>query len=110
KIEKIESEVIRPSTEDVPPALRDNRLAAVLFRNTRDSLGAHAEDAAIAIDQVIRENAIVGWKENVDRQKVMRQGIDDYLFDLSERTGADWPIEVIDRVIDTSLERARAVL
>ena len=110
QVEKIESEVVRPSTDDVPPALRDNRLAAVLFRNTRDSLGDHAEEAVIAMEQVIRENAIVGWKDNVDRQKAMRQGIDDYLFDLSERTGADWPIEVIDRVIDTSLERARAVL
>lgn len=110
QVETIENEVTRPKSEDVPEQVRGRRLAAILYRNTRDVLGDSATDAAAAIDEIIESRAIVGWKENEDRQKRMRQAIDDYLFDLDDNQGLDLTIEQIDCLIDTCLERARAVL
>lgn len=110
QVEAVESEVLTPTSGDVPERLRDSRLGAVIFRNIRDLLGDASEAAAIRIESIIREKAIVGWKENADRQKEMRQDIDDYLFDLKDQTRADWAVETIEKAVDTALERARAVL
>ncbi|MCC5821658.1 MAG: HsdR family type I site-specific deoxyribonuclease [Phycisphaerales bacterium] len=110
QIEAVEEEVVRPTASDVPSSLKETRLGAVVFRNIKDILGPAAEQAALAIDRIIHEKAIVGWAENGDCQKEMRQAIDDFLFDLSEQTGSHWSIETIDQTIDVALERARAVL
>jgi len=110
QVERIENEVLRPKSDDVPDSLRERRLATVLFRNTRDVLRDSALDAAAAIDQLIEDRAIVGWKYNDDRQKEMRQQIDDYLFDLNQQRSLGLTIEQIDAVIDVCMERARAVL
>ncbi|HNO80332.1 MAG TPA: HsdR family type I site-specific deoxyribonuclease [Phycisphaerae bacterium] len=110
QVEQIEKEILRPRSDDVPPPLRDRRLAVVLFRNLRDTMREAAVDAAAAIDEIIESRAIVGWKENQDRQKEMRQAIDDYLFDLNDEHQLDLSIEQIDAVIDSCMERARAIL
>lgn len=110
EVEAVESEVVRPTAHDVPESLKDTRLGAVIFRNTKGELGEASEQAALTIDSIIRERAIVGWKDNVDCQKSMRQAIDDFLFELSDDAGSDWSLETIDKVVDIAIERARAVL
>lgn len=110
QIEDVESEVIRPTADDVPESLRDSRLGAIIFRNISVDLGDASEQAAVSIASIIRDRAIVGWKDNVDCQKSMRQEIDDFLFELGDAVGAIWTLETIDRVVDMSIERARAVL
>jgi len=110
QVEAVEQEVVKPTTQDVPESLKDSRLGAVIFRNVKDELGEASERAACMIDQIIRDRAIVGWKNNADSQKSMRQAIDDLLFDLGEDTDSNWPLEIIDKVVDISIERARAIL
>ena len=110
QVEEVESEVIRPTADDVPESLRDSRLGAIIFRNIKDEIGDASEQAAVGIESIIRDRAIVGWKDNVDCQKSMRQAIDDFLFELGDAGGASWTLDTIDRVVDMSLERARAVL
>ena len=110
QVEKIEEEVLRPKSDDVPEAIRANRLAAVIYRNTQETLGDKGPEAAAAIDEIIESRAIVGWKDNDDRQKQMRQAVDDYLFDLNEEHQLGLSVEQIDRLIDLCMERARAVL
>ncbi|MFG0245392.1 MAG: type I restriction endonuclease subunit R [Phycisphaerales bacterium JB052] len=110
QVEAVEQEVVRPTTQDVPESLKDSRLGAVIFRNIKEELGEASERAANLIDQIIRDRAIVGWKNNADSQKSMRQAIDDLLFDLGEDTDSNWPLEIIDKVVDISIERARAIL
>ncbi|GFO81317.1 MAG: hypothetical protein A49_09440 [Methyloceanibacter sp.] len=110
QVEQIENEVLQPRSDDVPEPLRDRRLAVVLFRNLRESMGKAAVDTAAAIDEIIESRAIVGWKENEDRQKEMRQAIDDYLFDVNDEQQLELSIEHIDALIDSCMERARAIL
>lgn len=110
QVEDVESEVIRPTADDVPESLRDSRLGAIIFRNIKDEIGDASEQAAVGIESIIRDRAIVGWKDNVDCQKSMRQAIDDFLFELGDAGGASWTLDTVDRVVDMSLERARAVL
>lgn len=110
QVEQIEEQVLRPKADDVPEQLRDRRLAAVLYRNTAEVLGSDAVDAAREIDHIVESRAIVGWKDNDDRQKQMRQAIDDYLFELNEGRDAELTLEQIDKLIDLCMDRARAVL
>ncbi|MCA9250638.1 MAG: type I restriction endonuclease subunit R [Phycisphaerales bacterium] len=110
QVEHIEEQALRPKADDVPEQLRDRRLAAVLFRNLSESLGDEAADAARSIDEIIEQRAIVGWKDNDDCQKQMRQAIDDYLFDLNDSRESVLSMDDIDRLIDFCMERARAVL
>ena len=110
RVEEVEEEVIRPKASDVPELVRRSKLATVLFRNTLDLLGEATAEAAVQIDKAIQELAIVGWKDNEDRQKLMRQAIDDYLFELDDERSLGLSTEQIDAVIDTILDRAKAVM
>ena len=64
-------------------------------------------DAALAIDQAIREMRIVGWASNTDVQNRMRTGIEDYLFELKDRHGIPLSLEEIDAVMEDCIKVAR---
>jgi hypothetical protein len=110
RVETIEDQVTRPKADDVPELARQSRLATVLYRNTRELLNGVAGEAAARMDGIVTDLAIVGWKNNDDRQKQMRQALDDYLFELCEEHELELDLEKIDTVIDVVMERAQAVL
>lgn len=110
QIEVVEEQVIRPKANDVPEQVRKSKLATVLYRNTQEMFGEATADAAVHVSQIINDLAIVGWKDNEDRQKQMRQAIDDYLFEFDEERSLGLTVAQIDAVIDTLMERARAVM
>ncbi len=111
RVEEIEVEVVRPTGMDVPEALRDSRIAPVLYRNLHETLGERTASASQTMSEILEEMAShVNWHDDIDRQKRAQQELDDFLFDLNEREGMGLSIETIDAVIANALERARAIL
>lgn len=110
KVEEIEEKIVRPKSEDVPESVRSSQFAAILYRNTKGLFGDVAAEAAGHIDRIVNDMAIVGWRSNDDRQKKIRQAIDDYIFEVNEEHTLGLTLEQIDAAIDTILERARAVI
>jgi len=93
---------------DVPKAFY-GIIRIVLERDvgkTSDIANAGA-DAALAIDQIIRDMRIVSWSTNADVQNLMRTRIEDYLFEMKERHVIPLTFEDIDAIMEDCLKVAR---
>lgn len=64
-------------------------------------------DAALAIDEIIRDMRIVSWATNADVQNRMRTRIEDCLFELKDQRGIPLTFEDIDAIMEDCLKVAR---
>lgn len=64
-------------------------------------------EAACEVEDIIRRNCIVGWRENEDAQNRMRNAIDDYLFDLQRERKVKLSLDQMDAFIEAALRIAR---
>ena len=63
--------------------------------------------AACRIEDIIRKQAVVRWRENPDAQNRMRNDLDDFLFALQEEKGIKLTFAQMDAIIESSLRIAR---
>ncbi|MFH1708135.1 MAG: HsdR family type I site-specific deoxyribonuclease [Planctomycetota bacterium] len=66
----------------------------------------HAE-MGLRMEKIIREEAVVRWRDNPDAQNRMRNQIDDFLFELQGKMGITLSLEQMDSLIETCLNIAR---
>ena len=64
-------------------------------------------EAAIAMEDIIRANVVVRWRENEDAQNRMRNALDDFLFDLQKQRGIALTYDQMDAIIEAVLSIAR---
>ena len=64
-------------------------------------------EAACEVEDIIRVNSIVGWRDNQDAQNQMRNEIDDYLFELQQKEKVKLSLEQMDAFIEAALRIAR---
>ncbi len=69
-----------------------------------DSLRA---EVSLRLERIIRDEAIVRWRDNPDVQNRMRNAMDDYLFQLKQERGIELKLEQMDAVIEACLSIAR---
>ena len=67
-----------------------------------------AAEASLNFDQIIENRRIVNWTNNLDVQNRMRQELEDYLFELKERSHIPLAFDDIDTILDESLGIAKA--
>jgi type I restriction enzyme R subunit len=70
----------------------------------RPSSGA---EVACDIERIIRQHAIVRWRENTDAQNAMRNDLDDLLFSLQRTKGITLTYEQMDAILEAILRIAR---
>jgi len=116
KVTEIKESVINRTGDDIPASL-NNRDAAKAFYGTineeiPDAMTETISDSirseiALKIDDIVRENMVVDWqyKENISNR--IRQQIDDYLFEIKDLYEMDLDLDVIDSIIEKSLEIAK---
>ena len=63
--------------------------------------------AACRVEDIIRKQAVVRWRENPDAQNRMRNDLDDFLFALQEEKGIKLTFAQMDAIIESSLRIAR---
>lgn len=105
------------SGDSLPEKLRNHDVAKAFFGVLKEILDRHFEDAltardmsadaAIQIDEIIRQEKIVSWTSNTDVQNRMKNRIEDYLHDLKGETGLAITFEEIDDLLDKCLEIAK---
>jgi type I restriction enzyme R subunit len=109
-------EAVRDRKGDtLPEALTGNDVAKAFYGvvyNGGLDLGAgvkpeKAAEIALKIDEIILSRSTVSWQYNSDIQNRMRDGMDDYLFDLRDRGEISLTTERIDQIIEESLTIAR---
>ena len=62
---------------------------------------------SLKLEEIIREEAIVRWRDNPDVQNRMRNAMDDYLFQLKQARGITLTLEQMDAIIEACLSIAR---
>lgn len=64
-------------------------------------------EMSLKMEEIIREEAIVRWRDNSDVQNRMRNAMDDYLFQLKQARGITLTLEQMDAIIEACLSIAR---
>ena len=116
-VEEISASVRDRSGDVVPEVVRYAPDARALYGVVRETVaryhasGPDAEQAAaasaVAIDRAIEERRTVHWTRNADVQNEMRNAIEDELFDLKARLGADVALDDLDALMERCLDVAR---
>jgi type I restriction enzyme R subunit len=64
-------------------------------------------EMSLKLEEIIRDEAIVRWRDNSDVQNRMRNAMDDYLFQLKQARGITLTLDQMDAVIEACLSIAR---
>lgn len=66
-----------------------------------------ATQASLEINRLIEKNKVVDWTENDDIKNSMRNDIDDYLYNIRTENGLDLDFDLMDRIIEETIDIAR---
>lgn len=115
RVTEIMQQVRDGRRDDAPAVLGGKDLARAFYGAVREAIPAgtlpidneKAADIAVRLENIIREHAIVRWRENQDAQNRMRNAIDDYLFELQEAEGITLSLEQMDALMESCLRISR---
>ncbi|QOJ04356.1 MAG: type I restriction endonuclease subunit R [Planctomycetia bacterium] len=108
--------VVTHSGDEAPSALSNSSTAKAYYgciKDVFDRIGGEynrtveCAEAANEIDRIILSRRIVNWTANPDQQNRMRQDVEDFLFELKERSGIPLTFDDIDGIIENCLSIAR---
>ena len=72
----------------------------------RPSVESTLAEAACTMEDLIRNHAVVRWRENIDAQNRMRNDLDDFLYDLQIRKGMQISFDQMDAIIEAVIRIA----
>lgn len=102
--------------DDVPDALRERDVAKAFFGCVKEVMEKHGTDgdtrglwseAAIGLEDIVRDRKIVNWETNADVQNEMRNAIEDYLFELKDKRGLNLTFDEVDAIMEQCLDIAK---
>ena len=64
-------------------------------------------EMSLRMEEIIRKEAVVRWRDNTDAQNRMRNEMDDFLFELQSKRGITLSLEQMDSLIESCLRIAR---
>ncbi len=64
-------------------------------------------EISLRLEEIIRQDAVVRWRDNPDAQNRMRNQMDDFLFQLQSTRGLTLTLEQMDSLIEACLQIAR---
>ena len=136
KVTEVMETVRGGSSPDVPEVLKASDLSRALFGVLQEQMSGSASDghvsfvredapssgsggpeknnspkeilagAACAMETIIRDLAVVRWRDNVDAQNRMRNALDDFLFDLQKQKGLSLSLAQMDAIIESAIRIA----
>jgi type I restriction enzyme, R subunit len=101
--------------QDVPQRLRNLRDAPAYYGVVRESLRERLSeeflaDMAVQVEAIIENHKIRDWENNPDVLNIMRNAIEDYLYDVEKKQDIRFSHveldEIIEQVIDIARKRA----
>lgn len=117
-VKNIMESVRNKSAEGLPEALREKEHARAFYGAVKEVLKSLSlpetdkenlsVDTGLKIDEIIESNLVVDWHVKKDIQNRMINEIEDYLFDLKDNKGIDLDFELIDKIIDDSIQIAKS--
>jgi type I restriction enzyme R subunit len=116
RVRSIMNSVVTRTGDDVPEVLRERDVAKAFYgciKETREKIGLDGDErdawseAAIGIEDIIRERKKVDWETDIDKKNQMRNAIEDYLFDLKDRCSFNLTFDDIDTIMEQCIEIAK---
>jgi type I restriction enzyme R subunit len=110
QLKLITDEVLDKKDDSLPEKIMQTEGADVLYRNLRDLIRLNDNEyteSILDIYQILSKNARVDWWKNHEMKRVMRNSIDDYIYDeLKVGRGLDVSVEQIDEIVETVMRLA----
>ena len=127
RVTEIMHSVLNRTDDRIPQRLKTHDVARAYFGSIREALAGFTEnmvraanesslrdeavaELALAIDTIIEQHRIVNWSNDTDVQNLMRNDIEDALFEFKERAHLDLSFEDIDAIMEQCLSIAKARL
>lgn len=116
-VKEIMNSVINRTGDDVPGELVDKDVAKAFYGVINNIIEKYFTDKlrlktistemALEIDKAVNENKVVDWQQKNDIQNIIRQNIDDLIFDLSTKHSLKLDISDVDEIIEQCLNIAK---
>ena len=117
KAQEIRKAIVNHQDEEIPVAIAEDKNVVAYWGLIKPFLEAHIEDAetleqvsldaALAITDIIGQNAIVDWINNEEVKKDLMNAIDDYLYDvICDRLNVELSTEEMDKIIEDAIRLA----
>ena len=114
KAQEIRKAIVNHQDEEIPVAIAEDKNVVAYWGLIKPFLEVHIEntetldkvslDAALAITDIIGQNAIVDWANNEEIKKDMMNAIDDYLYDvICDPHHLELSPEKMDEIIESAI-------
>ncbi len=104
QLKLISDEVLDKKDSSLPDQIVGSQGSDVLYRNLRELVPLQGEEyieTVLDIYRILSKNARVDWWKNHEMKRIMRNGIDDYVYDeLKVGRSLDLSAEQIDQIVD----------
>lgn len=109
--------VLTRTGDDVPEEVAHNENAKAYYGSIKEVFDRRklhgidvkglAAEAGLNFDRIIVNRRIVNWTDNNDVQNRMRQELEDYLFELKDKSDLPLEFDDIDKILDETLDIAK---
>ncbi len=113
KATKVMQTVRNRRDEDTPEALIHEDIPRAFYGVTKNIFSNYIQEkdginvqSALDIDEIIRTYKIIDWTRNRDVQNQIKNKIEDYLYDLSDKHSLNMSYDDIDKILDKIVEIA----
>jgi type I restriction enzyme, R subunit len=115
KATEIMEKAVSYTDQSIPESLKTRQIAQAFYRTVGQvaetsgvaEMKPYAEEIAGEIDLIISDCRIVDWTYKDDVINKMKHRIDDFLFDLAQERKLNLGTDVIDEIIDKTIEIAK---
>ena len=113
QLKEISNNVIEKKDESVPARIKEKKGADIFYRNLHFTFQQHKlsnsdfERIILDIYSILHQESIVDWYKNAEVKRVMRNKIDDYVYDVVKgERGIDLSDEEMKNILDVIMELA----
>jgi type I restriction enzyme R subunit len=110
QLKLITDDVLHKKDDSLPEVVAKTPGVDVLYRNLRGDLNLEEVTyikTVLDIYQVLSKNARVDWWKNLEMKRVMRNSIDDYLYDeVKVRLGVELSVDQIESIVNDVMKLA----
>jgi hypothetical protein len=110
QLKLITDELLNKKDDSLPESIASVKGSDILYRNLRKNLNIDEPSyikAILDLYSILKQNARVDWWKNHEMKRVMRNSVDDYLYDeLKVHRGIDITTQQIESLIEDVMKLA----
>jgi len=110
----ISHEVLEKKDQNIPSAIQKHAGSDIFYRNLKGAFNQYKlKDSEIIeiilkIFNILKKESIVDWQMNIENKRIMKNTIDDYLYDVvKQKKGINLSTKDIKQIIDKTMDLAQ---